>query len=141
MCIVILSDGDLKPGGPSVLFNKNSLISPCTYLISWLTNLNFIPKERKFRLYAENPWYYSVQTLLSSQIFFTNLKIIIKKKNNITSCTIWLRNMVSYIKGRTQVKGIWKQNLEENICAERRRMRSGEVFTMRNSIVCTLHLI
>ena len=27
-------------------------------------------------------------------------------KNNIASCAMWLRNMVSYIKGGTQAKGI-----------------------------------
>ena len=40
--------------------------------------------------------------------------IIIKLKyisnNNIASCGIWLWNMVSYIKGGIQAKGIWKQD-------------------------------
>ena len=32
----------------------------------------------------------------------------------------WLRNVVSYIKGRMQDKGIWKQNPEATIWAQER---------------------
>ena len=40
---------------------------------------------------------------------------IIKKNNNIASCAVWLWNMVSYIKGGIQAKGIWKQDPEASI--------------------------
>ena len=59
----------------------------------------------------------------------------------IASCAIWLWNMVSYIKGEIQAKGIWKQDPEVNIWARGMRMDSGEGSTMRNFIVCTVHLI
>ena len=45
-------------------------------------------------------------TLLSSRVLPKNLKIKIYKNNNIASCAIWLRNMVSYIKGGMQAKCI-----------------------------------
>ena len=50
---------------------------------------------------------------------------------NIANCAIWLWNMVSYIKGGTQAKGIWKQDPEANIWM---RMVSGEGSTMSNFI-------
>ena len=37
----------------------------------------------------------------------------------IASCTIWMWNMVSYIKGGTQIKGIWKQDPIANIWAQK----------------------
>ena len=37
---------------------------------------------------------------------------------NIASCAIWMWNMVSYIKGGIQAKGIWKQDPEANIWAQ-----------------------
>ena len=37
---------------------------------------------------------------------------------NIASCAIWLWNMVPYIKGGIQAKGIWKQDPEANIWAQ-----------------------
>ena len=44
--------------------------------------------------------------LLSSRLLSMKLKIKIYKNNNIASCAIWLWNMVSYIKGGIQAKGI-----------------------------------
>ena len=43
--------------------------------------------------------------------------ILFVNNNNIASCAIWLWNMVSYIKGGIQAKGIWKQDPEANIWA------------------------
>ena len=37
---------------------------------------------------------------------------------SIASCAIWLWNMVSYIKGGIQAKGVWKQDREANIWAQ-----------------------
>ena len=48
------------------------------------------------------------------------------------------------IKGGMEAKGIWKQDAEANILAQEGcewRMGSGEDFTTRNFIVCTIHLI
>ena len=39
-------------------------------------------------------------------IEISNYKFAIQNFNNIASCAIWLRNVVSYIKGGMQVKGI-----------------------------------
>ena len=36
----------------------------------------------------------------------------------IASCAIWLWDMISYVKGGMQAKGIWKQDLEVNIWAQ-----------------------
>ena len=38
--------------------------------------------------------------------------------NNIASFAIWLWNMVSYIKGEMQAKGIWKEDSEANFWAQ-----------------------
>ena len=62
--------------------------------------------------------------------------------NNIASSAIWFWNMVSYIKGGMQAKGIWKKDPEVNIWAqEGREWGSGEGSTMRNFMVCTVNLI
>ena len=63
--------------------------------------------------------YYSVQTLLPSRLLSKNLKIKIYKTNNTASCAIWLWSMVSYIKGGTQDKGIWKQDPEASTFAQK----------------------
>ena len=55
--------------------------------------------------------------LLDSSLRIFRIKTYIN--NNIASCAIWLWNMVSYIKGRTQAKGIWKQDPEANIWAQK----------------------
>ena len=44
--------------------------------------------------------------------------IIIIILKYIASCAIWLWNMVSYIKGGMQAKGIWKQDPEANTLAQ-----------------------
>ena len=49
------------------------------YLGSLLKNQNYIHEEMKYRLKAGNSCYYSVQTLLSSQLISKNLKIKIYK--------------------------------------------------------------
>ena len=41
-----------------------------------------------------------------------------KLNNNIASCALWLRNMVSYIKGGIQAKDNWKHGPEANIWAQ-----------------------
>ena len=43
--------------------------------------------------------------------------------------------MISYIKGGIQVKGIWIQDPEASICAQKDRMGVAESFAMRNAIV------
>ena len=45
--------------------------------------------------------------IVSSRLLSKNLIIKIYD-NNIASCAVWLWNMVSYIKGGMQAKGIWK---------------------------------
>ena len=49
--------------------------------------------------------------------------------------------IVSCTKGATQAKGIWKQDPEANIWAQRDENGTGQGFTMRNFIVCTVHII
>jgi hypothetical protein len=45
------------------------------YLGTTVTNQNSIQEEIKRRLNSDNPWYHSVQTLLSSHLLSKNLKI------------------------------------------------------------------
>ena len=49
--------------------------------------------------------------------------------------------MTFYIKGGMQDKGVWKQNLEGNIWAQEGEKGSREDSTMRNVIICIVHLI
>ena len=37
------------------------------------------------------------------------------KDQNISSCFVWVWNLVSNIKGRTQTDGVWKQGTDEGI--------------------------
>ena len=48
--------------------------------------------------------------------------------------------MVSYIKEVMHAKGIWKHELETNFCAKIYEMAREEGFTMKNIIVCGIHL-
>ena len=50
-------------------------------------------------------------------------------------------NMVSCIKEGMQTKGILKQDPKGNLGLKRDENWDGEVSTMRNFIVCTVHLI
>ena len=89
------------------------------YLGSLLNNQNSIHEGTKCRLKAGDSCYYSVQILLSSRFLSKNLKIkILQYGNNIAICSIWMWNMVYYIKGEIQTKGIWKQDPEANIWAQ-----------------------
>jgi hypothetical protein len=58
-------------------------------------------------------------------------------------CTLSMfENMVLYIKRGTQAKGILKQDPEANIWAQEGcEWKSEKGSTMRNFIVCTVHLI
>ena len=55
--------------------NSYEKVKTFKYLISLLTSQNYIQEEIKCRLKAENSYYYSVQTLLSSIFFSKNIKI------------------------------------------------------------------
>ena len=59
----------------------------------------------------------SVQILLSSRFLAEILKTNIHKimKLPLLHSVIWLWNLISYIKGRSQAKGTWKQDPEANI--------------------------
>ena len=50
-------------------------------------------------------------TILASNSIYFNILFV-------TSCAIWLWNMVSYIKEGMQAKGIWKQDPEANIWSQ-----------------------
>ena len=98
-----MADEHIKIGS-----NSYEKVKTFKYLDSLLTNQNSIHEKIKCKLKAGNSCYYSVQTILSSRLLSKYLKIKIYKNNNIASCAIWLWNMVSYIIGGTQAKGIWK---------------------------------
>jgi hypothetical protein len=38
-----------------------------------------------------------------------NLKIKIYKNYNFTSCSVWVQNVASHAKGRTQTGSVWEQ--------------------------------
>jgi hypothetical protein len=50
----------------------------------------------------------------SLPVLFKNVKIKILQYN-FTCCLIWVSDLVSHIKGRTQLGGVWEQGAEENI--------------------------
>jgi hypothetical protein len=54
-----------------------------------LINENDIHDEIKSRLNSGNACYYSVQSVLSSQVMSKNLKIKYKNNCNFASCTVW----------------------------------------------------
>ena len=72
---------------PGIEGNLYLKVNTFIYLDSLLANQNSIYEERKCRIKAGNSSYYSVQTLLSSQLRILKLKYI---NNNIASCAIWL---------------------------------------------------
>ena len=58
------------------------------------------------------------------------------ENNNIASCAMWMWSMVSYIKGGTRAKGIWKQDPEANILThsgEWRRLHNEELHSLYSS--------
>jgi len=62
-----------------ITVGSNAKMKIFKYLGSLLTNENFIQEKIKCRLRTGNLCYYSVQTLLSSQLFSKNLKIKVYK--------------------------------------------------------------
>ena len=59
-----------------------------------------------------------IMVLSLCHIFFETYLFYVSVSGN---CAIWLWNMVSYIKGGMQAKGIWKQDPEVNIWAQEGR--------------------
>ena len=118
--------------------NSYAKVETFKYLGSLLTNQNSIQEEIKCRLKAGNPCY-SVQTLLSSRLFSKNLKIKIYKTIILPAvlydCETWsltLREESRYLKTGSRGEYLGPRGM---------RMGSGEGSTMRNFIVCTVHLI
>jgi sorting nexin-29 len=70
------------------------------YLGTTLTNQNDIRDEITSRLNSGNACYYSVQNLLSSRLISKNLKINVQHCN-FSSCSVWVRNLVSHFEGGT----------------------------------------
>jgi hypothetical protein len=76
------------------------------YLGSLVKNQNSIQDKIKCRLKAGTPYYYSVQTHLSSRILSNNLKNKIYETIILPVVLNGCQSMVSYNKGGTQVKSI-----------------------------------
>ena len=70
----VIANAHIKIGS-----NSYEKVETFKYLGSLLINQNFIQEEIKCKLKAGNSCYYSVQTLLSSRLISTNLKIKIYK--------------------------------------------------------------
>jgi len=96
-------------------------------------NQNYIHGEIKCRLTAGNSCYYSVQTPLSSRLLSNNLKIKIHKTIILPvvlyDCKTWSLSL------REERRLRVFEDPEANIWM---RMGSGEVFTIKNFIVCTV---
>jgi hypothetical protein len=75
-------------------------VSQFKHLRMTVTNQNLIQEKIKRRLNSGNACYHSVQNLLSSWLLSKNFKIGIYK-TIILPVILWVRNLVSDIKGGT----------------------------------------
>ena len=105
------------------------------FLGSLLTNQNFIQEEIKCRIKAGNLCYYSVQTLLRSRLLSKNLKIKIYKT------IIWPVVLYGCETWSLTLREEYKLRVFENMGPKGMTMGSGEDSTMRNFIICAVHLI
>ena len=111
------------------------------YLGSLGTNQNFTQEEIKCRLKAGKSCYYSVQTLLSSQLLYYNLKIKIYKTiifpvvlYGCETCSLTLRVACRL--------GVFENKILRQIFGPKRMiMGSEEGFAMRSFIACIIRLI
>jgi ABC-type polysaccharide/polyol phosphate export permease len=88
------------------------------YFGTTITNQNLIQEEIKRRLNSGNPFYHSVQNLLPSHLLSKNIKKV--HKTTILPGSVWVRNLVSDIKGGTQTEGVREQGAVESIWTEER---------------------
>ena len=119
------------------VFQDNSYekLKTFKYLGSLVTNKNSIQEEIKCKLKAGNSCYYSVQTFLSSRLHSKNLKIKIYKTIILSVVLYGPLKEEGWV--RVFVNGI----LRRIFGPDRMRMVSGDGSTMRNFMVCTVHLI
>jgi hypothetical protein len=75
-------------------------------------------KSFKSRLNSENDCYHSVQSLLSSRLLSRKVKVKNVQNHNSASCVVWVRNLVSHIKGRASTEGVREQCTEVDIWAK-----------------------
>ena len=111
------------------------------YFGSLLTNQNSIQEEIKCRLKAGNSCCYSVQTLLSSRLLSKNLKIKIYETIILPvvlhGCNTWPLKLREECRRR-----VFENRILRRIYVPKRdENEGGEDSTMRNFIVCTVHLI
>jgi hypothetical protein len=72
------------------------------YLGKTVTNQNLIQEDIETRLNSGNACYHSIQNLLSSRLLSKDVKIRIYKTTYNFACgSVWVWNLVSYIKGGT----------------------------------------
>ena len=143
--------------------NSYEKVKTFRYLGSLLTTKNCIQEEIKCRLKAGNSFYYSVQTLLFSQLLSGNLKIKIYKiiilPIVLYDCETWSLTLTSqalaslYVVRQFITSSIGKWPLDwlreecrlkswgEYLGPRGMDMGSGENFSMRNFIVFTVPLI
>jgi hypothetical protein len=95
------------------------------YLGMMLTNQNCIHKEIKRRLNMGNACYHSDQNFCVPILYLKSVKIKIYKIMIFTSCFVWVWNLVSHVKGRTQIEGFWEQGAWDNIGPKRDEVMEG----------------
>ena len=121
---------------PKIGSNSYEKVETFKYLGSLLTNQNSIQGEIKCRLKAGNSCYYSVQTILSSQLLSKNLKIKIYKTIILPvvlhGCETWTLTLSE----ERRLTGF-----ESRIPRRIFEPKSGEDSTMSNFIVCSVYLI
>ena len=110
---------------------------------SLVTNQNSFQEEVKCRLKAGNSHYHSVQTILSSRLLSKSLKIKIYK-TIILPVVLYGSEAWSLASREERRLRVFKNRILKRIPyldPRGMRMGSGEGSTMKNLMVCTVHLI
>jgi hypothetical protein len=76
-----------------------------TYLWTTVTNQNYIHNKIMSRLNLGNSCFHAIQNLLSSSLLSKNEMIKYTTMCNVT-CFVWVWNVISHIKGRTEVESV-----------------------------------
>jgi hypothetical protein len=97
------------------------IVSQFKYLETAVTNQICIQEEIKSRLNSGNDSHHSVQNLLPSCLLSKNVKIWIY----LWFIRVW--NLVSNIKGGTQIEGVWEECVENIWIKEGRSYRRMDI--------------
>ena len=121
--------------------NFNQKVKTFKYIGSLVTNQNAIQEKIKCRIKAGNSCYYLVQTLFSSRLLSKDLKIKIYKTIQLPVVLYGYEVWSLTLREERRLK-LFENKILRRIFGPKRDVNgSGEDSTMRNLIVCTVHLI